>query len=345
MVQSLRPHRWLSLVPFFLPAILTGGGVALPLVYLVLRAAEAQARELWTILLRPKNLELLINTLELLVGVLLTTTLIALPLAFLTTRTNLWGKRAFTVLLTLPLAIPGYVGAYVWLASTGTDGLLPLPRPQGYWGALLVLSLSTYPYLFLSLRAAFLGLDPSLEEAARTLGQKPLNAFWKVVLPQLAPALLSGYLIVALHVLGDFGTVSLFRYDTFSYAIYLQYYAAFDRVYAAWLALGLTLFTGGLLLGEHFLLHRLWVARVSKGSPPQSRPISLGPLTPLGYVLVLLPVLIGVVFPFLALLHLARRFPSEKLLGVWEAFLHSALAAGPAAFLAVGMALPLAYLA
>ncbi len=209
---------------------------------------------------------------------------------------------------------------------------------------MLVLSFITYPYLFLSLRAAFLGLDPSLEEAARTLGQKPLAAFFRVVFPQLLPALLSGYLLVGLHVLGEFGTVSLLRYETFSYAIYLQYNAAFDRVYAAWLALFLLLLTGGLLFLEGLFLRRLALARTGKGSGRKARAVRLGPWAPLAYLLALTPVLLALVLPFYALFHLASRFPRESLQGLYEALFHSALAAFPAALLSVGMALPLAYL-
>ncbi|MGC8904320.1 ABC transporter permease [Thermus sp.] len=333
-----------GLLPFLLPALLTGGGVALPLLYLVLRALEADPLALREILLRPKNLELLRNTLALLLGVLLLTTLLALPLAFLTTRTDLKGKRLLALLLSLPLAVPGYVGAFVLLSATGPGGVLPLPRLEGYWGALLVLSFITYPYLFLSLRAAFLGLDPSLEEAARTLGQKPLPAFFKVAFPQLLPALLSGYLLVGLHVLGEFGTVSLLRYETFSYAIYLQYNAAFDRVYAAWLALFLLLLTGGLLLLQGLFLRRLALARTGKGSSRKARPVRLGPWAPLAYLWALTPVFLALALPFYALFHLASRFPRESLQGLYEALFHSALAAFPAALLAVGMALPLAYL-
>jgi iron(III) transport system permease protein len=208
----------------------------------------------------------------------------------------------------------------------------------------LVLSFITYPYLFLSLRAAFLGLDPSLEEAARTLGQKPLPAFLKVAFPQLLPALLSGYLLVGLHVLGEFGTGSLLRSETFSYAIYLQYIAAFDRVYAALLALFLLLLTGGLLLLEGLFLRRLALARTGKGSSRKARPVRLGPWAPLAYLWALAPVLLALVLPFYALFHLASRFPRENLQGLYEALFHSALAASPAALLAVGMALPLAYL-
>lgn len=122
MTSARRLHQLPGLLPFLVPALLTGGGVALPLLYLALRALEADPETLRDILLRPKNLELVKNTLSLLLGVLLFTTLIALPLAFLTTRTDLKGKRLFSILLTLPLAIPGYVGAYVILSATGPGG-------------------------------------------------------------------------------------------------------------------------------------------------------------------------------------------------------------------------------
>ncbi|BFH77696.1 hypothetical protein TthTF21_04130 [Thermus thermophilus] len=269
-----------GLLPFLLPALLTGGGVLLPVAYLGVRALEADPLVLREILLRPKNLDLLRNTLGLAAGVLGLATLVALPAAYLTTRTDLRGKRLWATLLTLPLAVPGYVGAYVLLSATGPGGLLPLPRPEGYWGALLVLGLTTYPYLFLALRAAFLGVDPSVEEAARTLGHPPWRVFLRVTLPQLLPAFLSGYLVIALHVLGDFGTVSLLRYETFSYAIYLQYSAAFDRVYAAWLALFLLLLTGSLLLLEAALLRRLSLGRSGRGAARTSPPPAWAPSPP-----------------------------------------------------------------
>ena len=334
-----------GLLPFLLPALLTGGGVLLPVAYLGVRALEADPLVLREILLRPKNLELLRNTLGLAVGVLGLATLVALPAAYLTTRTDLRGKRLWATLLTLPLAIPGYVGAYVLLSATGPGGLLPLPRPEGYWGALLVLGLTTYPYLFLALRAAFLGVDPSVEGAARTLGHPPWRVFLWVTLPQLLPAFLSSYLVIALHVLGDFGTVSLLRYETFSYAIYLQYSAAFDRVYAAWLALFLLLLTGSLLLLEAALLRRLSLGRTGRGAARTSPPARLGPLAPLAHLFLLLPFLLAVAFPLYALLPLARRFPASATGGLAEALGPALLVALPVAFLSVGMALPIAYLA
>lgn len=120
-----------GLLPFLLPALLTGGGVLLPVAYLGVRALEADPLVLREILLRPKNLELLRNTLGLAAGVLGLATLVALPAAYLTTRTDLRGKRLWATLLTLPLAVPGYVGAYVLLSATGPGGSSPCPGPRG----------------------------------------------------------------------------------------------------------------------------------------------------------------------------------------------------------------------
>ena len=84
-------------------------------------------------------------------------------------------------------------------------------------------------HVSLSLRTAWLNLDPALEETARSLGKSPARVFWHVTLPQLWPALVSGWLIVGLYVIGDFGAIALMRYEVFSYAIFTQYGGAFDR--------------------------------------------------------------------------------------------------------------------
>ncbi|MCD0165959.1 iron ABC transporter permease, partial [Deinococcus sp. 12RED42] len=239
-MNARRPHPLL-----LLPALLAVLGVLLPLVYLVLRALDAESSELREIVFRARNLELLANTLLLTLGVLAGTTLIALPLAYLAARTDLRPRRLLMLLGVLPLAIPGYVGAYALIAASGAGGTIDAltgirwPGPGGYWGALGVLTLFTFPYLFLNLHAALRTQDPALEDAARLLGRTPWQTFREVTLPYLRPAWLSGALLIALHVLGDFSVVSLMRFPTFSAAIYQQYTAAYDRVYSAWLALAL----------------------------------------------------------------------------------------------------------
>src|SRR5690606_34978001 len=166
-----------------------------------------------------------------------------LPLAWLVTRSDLKHPRLHSLLGVLPLAVPGYVMAYALIGLSGYYGFanqlfgIRLPRPEGLWGSAVALSLYTFPYLFLNLRAALLGLDPGLEDSARCLGRSPWNTFRTVTLPHLLPALLAGWLVIGLYVLGDFGVIALMRYEVYSYAIFTQYAAAFDRVYAACLSL------------------------------------------------------------------------------------------------------------
>ncbi|HZI10023.1 MAG TPA: iron ABC transporter permease, partial [Myxococcus sp.] len=169
------------------PGWLWGAGVAvaalalLPAVYLAVRAAEAEA-DTWSLLLRDRMWGLLWRTVGLAAAVTACAAALSLPLAWLTTRTDLPGRRVWTVLLCVPLAVPTFVSGYVLLAAFGTGGALeqplarwglPVPPVYGFPGALLALTLSTYPYLFLALRAGLLAQDPALLESAWSLGLTP----------------------------------------------------------------------------------------------------------------------------------------------------------------------------
>src|SRR5690606_29728268 len=137
---------------------------------------------------------LLGNTLGLAFTVTTLSGLIALPLAWLTVQSNLPARAFWTVALTLPLAVPSFIFGYVLLAAFGTGGLvdswgLPVPPIYGFWGAVAALTLASFPFPFLSVRAALLREEPSLLEAAATLGVSPLQAFVRVTLPRLVHAL------------------------------------------------------------------------------------------------------------------------------------------------------------
>lgn len=246
--RYLRPKRG-SVSLLWVLSGLAAAVVLLPVVYLLVRALEADGRA-WAGLLTAGTALTLLRTIGLALAVTAASAAISLPLAWLTTRTDLPGKRLWAVLAALPVAVPSYVGAYLFVAFFGPRGMLAqqldawfgidrLPSLYGFPGALIVLTLLSYPYIFLNLRAALQGLDPALEEAARSLGKKPWATFWRVTFPQLRPALVAGSLLVTLYVFRDFGAVSLLRYDTFTRIIYVQYRSSFDRSAAAVLALAL----------------------------------------------------------------------------------------------------------
>jgi iron(III) transport system permease protein len=228
-------------------------GALLPLAYLVLRAIDAGGAQVWSVVTDPRTLILLRDSLLLTVAVTATTIAIAVPLAWLTVRSDLPARRILTVLTGLPLAIPTYVGGFAFVAFAGPRGVLQswleplgierLPSIYGFGGAWLVLSLFTYPYVLLTVRSSLRRLDPSLEEAARTLGSTPLEVFRRITLPQLRPAIAAGGLLVSLYTLSDFGAVSLLRFDSFTRAIYDAYRSSIDRSTAAVLGLMLVALT------------------------------------------------------------------------------------------------------
>ncbi|MYF99431.1 iron ABC transporter permease [Candidatus Poribacteria bacterium] len=337
---------------FFIPAFIVCICGLFPLVYLIAKAIDAEGAVLVENLFRTRNARLFLNTVLLTIGVLILDILLATPAAWLTTHANLRGKRIFSVLCTLPLAIPGYVMAYALLGLGGNNGIFAslfgksLPRLSGYWGALIALSFYTSPYLFLNLRSALLGLDPNLEESARSLGHKQWSVFIRVILPQLRPAFYASGLLICLHVLGDFGVVSLMRFETFSYALYVEYEIAFDgHNYASWLALLLLAFTGCLLFLETRLLRSVVLHRAGHGVSRHRSPIPLGKWKSAGYTFLILLFIATVVIPAITVfLWMFRAFEVSALDGLLEALTGSVGIAVPSAICCAILVVPFAYI-
>lgn len=326
-------------------------GVLLPLVYLVIRALDASPEMLNNVVFRFRNLRLLGNTLLLTFGVLILDACIALPLAYLSVRCKIKARRFITLIGVLPLAIPGYVMAYALLGLGGYNGTLQalfgiqVPRISGFAGSLIVLSICTFPYLYLNLRTALLGLDQSIEEVSRSLGYDARSTFIRVILPQLKPAFLAGFLLIGLHVIGDFGTVSLMRFETFSYALYLQYISAYDRIYAAWLALMLLGLTTAALVLEYKLLKKAIFHRLGRGVAKARKYMELGSWAIPAYGFVIVLFLVAVVMPVSSVVFWMNQASISGVAGdLWDAFLNSFKASAPAAMLTTLLALPLAYI-
>jgi iron(III) transport system permease protein len=247
----------------YLPASLAAGLTLLPVIYVVVRSSGADSAA-WDRALSARTLELLINSVGLSLAVAAAAIAISVPYAWLTTSTDMPGRRFFAAIGSLPLVVPSYVGALIFIAAFGPKGLLQdlleepfgidrLPDIYGFFGAFLTLTLFTYPYVLLLVTAAFRRLDHSMTEAARALGYGPVRAFLRATLPQLRPALLAGGLLCALYVLSDFGVVSLMRFDTFTRAIYSSYRSFFDSNGAALLALILITLSTVVLVLEYKL--------------------------------------------------------------------------------------------
>lgn len=214
----------------------------IPLAYLVTRVLQAGSAKTLEVLLRARTWETVGTSISLVVIVVLACLIFGVPTAALLARTRVPGRRAWMVLVSLPLAIPSYVAAFAWLAQ--------FPGMRGLWAAALVLTLVSMPYVVIPVTVALRSTDPAFEEVARSLGRSPRHAFWSATLPQVWPAAAGGALLVSLYVLSDFGAVALFRVDAFTRVIYTSYRASFDRTSAAVLALVLVALAAALVFGE-----------------------------------------------------------------------------------------------
>jgi iron(III) transport system permease protein len=328
----------------------------LPVGYLLLRTLTADGEVVQQVL-RARTFQVFGSSALLAISVTGACILLGVPLAWLTTATDLPGRRLLNVLITLPLVIPTYVGGYAIVGAFGPRGALQsvlsfffgverLPDIYGFWGACLALTLFIYPYVVLSVQSGLRGLDPALEEAARSLGYRPAHVFWHVTLPHLRPSIVAGGLLVALYTLSDFGAVSLMQYNSFSRAIYVQYRGAFDRDYAAALGLLLVILTVMLLAGETWTRGRRQYHRSTVGvSRPRTR-VQLGHWRWPGFVFCVSVVLVALVMPVgVVTFWLFRGVLNGESLGlVWQATWNSVLSSTLAAACSVLAALPIAIL-
>ena len=291
-MRRLAPHPSLAF------AAATATGVALiPLVYLVVRVGEAGLDRVAEELFSTRTAVLAARSLALAAVVTAACVGLGVASAFLVTRTDLPGRRAFGVVAALPLAVPTYIAGFAWVSTVDNF--------SGFWDAALVLTLCSYPYVFLAAAAALVGTDPAQEEVARSLGDGPWRAVFRVTLRQIRPAVAAGALLVALYVLSDFGAVSIVRVDVFTRAIFTAMNLGFDPTGALVLASLLVVLSGALLAGE--MLTRRRGARYARiggpGRPPVRVPLGRWRWPAVGLMLGLALLALGV--PALSLMRWA----------------------------------------
>ncbi|MCH8542444.1 MAG: iron ABC transporter permease [Alcanivorax sp.] len=209
--------------------------------------------QIWRHLADTVLLDLVLNTLVLVVGVGVGVLVLGVSLAWMVSTLDFPGRRFFDWALLLPLAVPAYVLAFVALDILDFSGpvqsslrqLIPafeggsVRRP---WLVVVTLSLVFYPYVYMLARAAFMVQGRALMDQARILGLGPYAAFWRVALPMARPAIAAGLALALMETLADFGAVAVFNYDTFTTAIYKSWYHLRNLNAAAQLASLLLLF-------------------------------------------------------------------------------------------------------
>ena len=158
----------------WIPALLVGSALILPLVYLAIRTFATGESDVLDLLFRQRVAAILARTVILVISVTLASVILAVPLAWLTTRTDIPFRRAWVVLSVLPLVIPTYVAGFVVVAALGPKGMLQnaleavfgidrLPDIHGFSGAFLTLTFLSFPYIVLTVRGKMLLIDPALE--------------------------------------------------------------------------------------------------------------------------------------------------------------------------------------
>ncbi|MCS6854408.1 MAG: iron ABC transporter permease [Elioraea sp.] len=347
-----RPTGWL------VAALLIAVAVASP-VAAVAAGALAPAGEAWRHLAGTLLPLFVRNSVILALGVGAIVVVLGTACAWLVTTCGFPGRRLLEVALLLPLAVPGYLLAYVytdlldftgpvqtWLrAAFGWSwGDYWFPEIRSVPGAIVILALANYPYVYLLARAAFLEQSVCLGEVARTLGCNRRAMFFRVALPLARPAIASGAGLALMETLADFGAVKHFAVDTFTTGIYQAWLNMGDRVAALQLAACLMGVIAGLLALERLARGRARFHNTSsKQQPLDLRPLG-GGAAAAAIAACALPVLGGFVVPAGVLLRFALT-EGDPLLGptILPFARNSLILAALAAALSVAAAVVLAY--
>ncbi len=297
------------------------------------------------------------NTLLLIVAVSAIALLMALPTAWIVTVFEFPGRRIFEWALILPLAIPSYVAAFVYveLPQAAIPLLVSIRQQWGFetyaavevfmrYGLLSLLMASVlYPYLYISARATFSRQQRTVLEAARTLGRSPSSVLRSVALPLARPAIVSGLSLIVMEVVNDYGAVHFFGVPTLTEGIFRTWFGLGDRASAVRLA--------GIIMTVVLLL--LFVESVHRGRARfaedsiDSRPLArrrLGGAQAFGAVVAcLVPLTLGFIFPLWQLVRWATMTGGSRIFHSWQQLGHSLLLSVAAAAILTVIGLIFAY--
>ncbi len=354
-------------MPLFRNSRISGLGIAAPLTALLVISPLAMIAgsvfvadssetlaHLWNTVLA----EYVLNSFLLAVGVAFLTLLLGVPAAWFTSVCSFPGCRAFVWMLLLPLAFPAYIIAYTY------TGVLDYAGPvysffrevagkelADAWyfsirtvsGAILMLGLVLYPYVYLLTRTAFLEQSVSFIEINRMLGYSITQGFFRLAIPLARPAIVTGLSLALMETLADYGTVAYFSISTFTTGIFRTFYAFGDLTAAAQLSTMLMLFVALLIFSERYARRQAVFHETAGRKTHQSRIVLRGRNVFWAWLFCLTPVLFGFVVPALILLKWAL-FDSEWALTafvdlVWNSFQLAIMAA----LIACAIAILLAY--
>jgi len=254
------------------------------------------------------------NTLVIGFGVALLTFLTGVATAWTVTMYAFPGRRFFEVALLLPLAMPAYVVAYAYTDFLDYAGPVQIflrdmfgwQSPRDYWfpdirsvgGAIAMMTLAFYPYVYLTARTAFVEQSANLLEAARTLGGGQWESFRRVALPVAWPSIAVGLSLTLMEVISDFGVVQFFAVQTLTTGLFNVWLIMADRAGGAQIALVLLVFVAALLIGERRArIRKGYFALSSTHKRPVRRPLGRAE-TGAAMLICFLPFAAGFLLPF-----------------------------------------------
>jgi iron(III) transport system permease protein len=320
-------------------SVLVAAVLLVPLAFLLVEAAGVGVGQVGSLIDSQLTVQLLWNTVRLSVVVTALCAVIGTGAAWLTERTSLPGRRVWAVLLVVPLAIPDFVVSWGW-ASLSTD-------VAGFRGAVLVMTLSVYPLVYLPVAASFRNADPTQEDVARSLGCGRLKTFWRITLGQAKVAILGGCLLVVMVMMAEYGAFEILGYQTFTTEIFSEFQQVFDISTACALSLVLVALSLLVLGADALGQSRGRVSRASRTGQRAATMHRLGLWTVPVLVLLTLLVLLALGVPVGSAAYWWARGTNEPFQGIslLSATGYTAAYSACAAALATAMALPVAILA
>ena len=314
--------------------------LALPLIFLLLEAHSvglAGQDGLGRLVFRHLTAQLLWNTVRLVVVVTAASAVIGTLAAWCVERTDIPGRRYWAVLVVLPVGIPDFVVSFGWVAVA--------PAVRGFLGAVLIMTLATYPLVYLPVAAALRSSDPAQEEVARSLGVGRVATFLRVTLGQVRLAVLGGAVLVALALLAEYGAFEILGYRTFTTEIFTEFGIGATAVACA-LSLILVVLGFVVLAVEFVGRGRGRVVRTGAlaARPPVRWRLGRSTLPTLAAMVLLVGLALGV--PVGSIVYLLLRHGNDTLpqASILSAALHTAGYSAAAGVLATALALPVALL-
>lgn len=328
-------------------------------ILIILSASLMGASDNWQHLANTLLPTYVTNSLLLMLGVGIGVIVLGLPAAWLTSVCEFWGRKVLSWALLLPLALPAYIIAYTYTGLLDFAGpvqtfireITGATRYGEYWfpevrslgGAVVMMSLVLYPYVYLLARAAFIEQSVCVLEASRSLGCNPRQAFFRVALPLARPAVITGLSLALMESLADYGTVAFFGVSTFTTGIFRAWAGIGDEIAMAQLASVLMLFVIMLVILERISRRQSRFHHTTNRYSTITRHQLKGRQVALAWLVCGLPILLGFLIPMSVLLYWSVSMAEPLNASFYKLIWHTLSLGAIAALLAVILALIVAY--